>query len=140
VHLAERYLLPQPRNALALAIREHASASIDVSDGLAGDVAKLAAVSGVAVNLDARQVPLSAVARVALEVEPRLIELILSGGDDYEIAAAVPAGRVGALQEAARVAGIGLTTIGRIEKGDGIAVTGLDGKPLSLPRGSFSHF
>ena len=139
-HFAERYLLPQPRNAIALAIREHASASIDISDGLAGDVAKLAAVSGVAVSLDARQVPLSAGARAALNVEPRLIELILSGGDDYEIAAAVPASRLSALRESARVAGIELTTIGRIEKGDGIAVTGLDGKPLSLSRGSFSHF
>jgi thiamine-monophosphate kinase len=138
--LSDRYLLPQPRNAIASAIREQASASIDVSDGLAGDLTKLAAVSGVAVSLDAKLVPLSVGARAALQAEPKLIEQILSGGDDYEIAATVPENRLGALQSAASAAGIGLTTIGRIEQGEGIVITGLDGKPLTLRRGSYSHF
>jgi thiamine-monophosphate kinase len=138
--LADRYLLPQPRNAIALAIREHASASIDVSDGLAGDLTKLAAVSGVVASLNAKLVPLSDGARAVLQAEPKLIEQILSGGDDYEIAATVPENRLGALQAAASAAGIGLTTIGRIEQGEGIAITGLDGKPLTLRRGSYSHF
>jgi thiamine-monophosphate kinase len=139
-HLADRYLLPRPRNAIAVAIREHASASIDVSDGLAGDLTKLAAVSGVAARLDAKLVPLSDGARAALEADPELIEQILSGGDDYEIAATVPENRLGALQAAASTAGIGLTTIGRIEQGEGIVIKGLDGKPITLRRGSFSHF
>jgi thiamine-monophosphate kinase len=138
--LADRYLLPQPRNAIALAIREHASASIDVSDGLAGDLTKLAAVSGVVASLNAKLVPLSDGARAVLQAEPKLIEQILSGGDDYEIAATVPENRLGALQAAASAAGIGLTTIGRIEQGEGITITGLDGKPLTLRRGSYSHF
>jgi thiamine-monophosphate kinase len=138
--LADRYLLPQPRNAIALAIREHASASIDVSDGLAGDLTKLAAVSGVVASLNAKLVPLSDGARAVLQAEPKLIEQILSGGDDYEIAATVPENRLGALQAAASAAGIGLTTIGRIEQGEGIVITGLDGKPLTLRRGSYSHF
>jgi thiamine-monophosphate kinase len=139
-HLADRYLLPRPRNAIAVAIREHASASIDVSDGLAGDLTKLAAVSGVAASLDAKLVPLSGGARAALEADPKLIEQILSGGDDYEIAATVPENRLGALQAAASAAGIDLTTIGRIEQGEGIVIKGLDGKPITLRRGSFSHF
>ena len=141
--LSDRYLLPQPRNAIAPAIREHASASIDVSDGLAGDLTKLAAVSGVMARLDAKLVPLSDGARAALQAEPKLIEQILSGGDDYEIAVTVPENRLGALralQAAASAAGIGLTTIGRIEQGEGIVITGLDGKPLTLSRGSYSHF
>jgi thiamine-monophosphate kinase len=139
-HLADRYLLPRPRNAIAAAIREHASATIDVSDGLAGDLAKLAAASGVAVTIDAKLVPLSTGASAALEAQPKLIEQILSGGDDYEIAMTVPEIRMGALQAAASAAGIGLTTIGRIEQGEGIAIRGYDGKPLALKRGSFSHF
>ena len=44
-HLMSRYLLPQPRNALAEAVRTHASAAMDVSDGLVGDFAKLCRAS-----------------------------------------------------------------------------------------------
>ena len=53
-HLLSRYLLPQPRNALAEAVRTHASAAMDVSDGLAGDFAKLCRVSQVAAEIDGR--------------------------------------------------------------------------------------
>jgi thiamine-monophosphate kinase len=75
-----------------------------------------------------------------LEARPELIEQIMSGGDDYEIAMTLPENRLGALHAAASAAGIGLTTIGRIEPGEGIAIRGRDGKPLALKRGSFSHF
>ena len=58
--LVGRYRVPQPRNALAQAVRDHASASMDVSDGLAGDLAKLCAASGVSAVIDAPSIPLSA--------------------------------------------------------------------------------
>ena len=62
-HLLGRYLLPQPRNAIAEALRRHASAAMDVSDGLAGDLAKLCRVSGVAADVAVGNVPLSPAAR-----------------------------------------------------------------------------
>src|SRR5262249_45966172 len=52
-HLVSRYLLPQPRNALAEAVRAHAHGSMDVSDGLAGDLGKLCRASGVAAEIEA---------------------------------------------------------------------------------------
>src|SRR6202158_3612379 len=64
--LVGRYRLPQPRTALAKAVREHASAAMDVSDGLAGDLAKLCAASGFAAVVDAPSIPLSAAAAVLL--------------------------------------------------------------------------
>src|SRR6516164_2549812 len=88
-HLRGRYLLPQPRTAIAEALRRHASAAMDVSDGLAGDLAKLCRVSGVAADIAVADVPLSPAVRQAVAAEPALIETVLTGGDDFEIIATV---------------------------------------------------
>jgi thiamine-monophosphate kinase len=79
-YLRDRYLLPQPRNALAEAVLQHASAAMDVSDGLAGDLAKLCRASGLAADIDVARVPLSDAARAALTADPALIETALTGG------------------------------------------------------------
>ena len=84
-HLEQRYLLPQPRNALAEAVLQHAAAAMDVSDGLVGDLAKLCRASAVAAEIDVARVPLSDAARAAVAAEPALLETVLTGGDDYEI-------------------------------------------------------
>ena len=139
-YLRERYLLPRPRLALADALRENASAAMDVSDGLAGDLAKLAAASGVGASIEAVRVPLSPAARAVIAADGRLIETVLTGGDDYEIVATMPENRLTAFGEAALAAGIEITTIGRIEAGEGVKVTGSDGRVLDLKHGSFSHF
>src|SRR5690242_19306428 len=79
-HLLSRYLLPQPRNALADAVRAYASAAMDVSDGLAGDLIKLCRVSGVAARIDVGSVPLSDAARAAVAADPAMRETALTGG------------------------------------------------------------
>ena len=61
-HLLDRYLNPQPRLALAPVLRAHAAAAMDVSDGLAGDLAKMLAVSGCGGHVEAARVPLSGAA------------------------------------------------------------------------------
>ncbi len=99
--LVARYRLPQPRNALAMAIRDHASAAMDVSDGLAGDLAKLCAASGVSAVVDAPSIPLSAAAAALLARGAVGIESIVSGGDDYEILCAIPEGSFEAFAQAA---------------------------------------
>ena len=113
-HLIGRYRVPQPRNAIAAALRHYAAAALDVSDGLAGDVAKLARASGVGVDIAVERVPLSAAARRALGVEPGLVEAIMSGGDDYEVVAAVDAANIDALRAEALSAGVALTEIGTV--------------------------
>src|SRR5882757_4974516 len=82
--LVGRYRVPQPRNALAQAVSDHASAAMDVSDGLAGDLAKLCAASGVSAVIDAANIPLSPAAAALVASGAVGIESIVAGGDDYE--------------------------------------------------------
>ena len=140
-HLLGRYLMPQPRLALAEALQAHASAAMDVSDGLVGDLTKLCGVSGVSAEIDASSVPLSAAAQTALASDAQLIETILTGGDDYEIVCAmkpdasadIPRPRRDGRYRGDRYRRLSLT--GRGEP----RFIGADG-PLSFARKSFSHF
>ena len=139
-HLTSRYLLPQPRNALAEAVRTHASAAMDVSDGLAGDFAKLCRVSQVAAEIPVAQVPFSDAAKAVLAAEPAMLETALTGGDDYEIVCTVPAAKAESFRAAAQAAQVTVTAIGEIKAGEGARFMGADGRALAFKRASFSHF
>jgi thiamine-monophosphate kinase len=140
-HLARRYLLPQPRNAVAAAVRRHASAAMDVSDGLAGDLAKLCRVSRVSAQIAFAHVPLSPAARQALRADPTLVARILGGGDDYEIVCAVPPAQAAAFAARARRAGVPVAAVGHIVKGRAPPrFLDADGSAIMLEAASFSHF
>ncbi len=139
-HLLARYLVPEPRNALAEAFRQLASAGMDVSDGLAGDLGKLCRASGVGAEIDAAKVPLSKAARAALAAEPGLVRTILTGGDDFEVVATVPPASLDVFMTAARVVGVSVTEIGRVTAGNEARFLGPDGRPFTFARASFSHF
>ncbi len=140
-HLLARYRLPEPRTALAEAVRVHASAAIDISDGLAGDLAKLCRASDVSARVEVDAVPFSDGARAMLAADRVLLETVLTGGDDYEILAAVPAARAQDFRAAAAAAGVPVSEIGRIEPGDGTPqFLGRDRTPLAFDRPSYSHF
>ncbi|KQW22786.1 thiamine-monophosphate kinase [Afipia sp. Root123D2] len=139
--LIGRYRVPQPRNALAAAVRDHASAAMDVSDGLAGDLAKLCRASSVSALVELVSVPLSPVAIRALVQGAADLETVLGGGDDYEILCTVPENRWEAFVGAARTAQVPVTVIGRIVAGSQEPgfVDGA-GQPVVLKRLSYSHF
>ena len=139
--LVGRYRVPEPRNALAKAVRDHASAAMDVSDGLAGDLAKLCAASGVSAVIDAQSIPLSVPAATLLARGTVGIEAIVSGGDDYEILCAISENRFEAFAQAAGLAGVAVTSIGTIIAG--VAVPRFldsQGREIALRRRSYSHF
>jgi thiamine-monophosphate kinase len=138
-HLKQRYLLPEPRNALAHAVLQNASAAIDVSDGLAGDLAKLCRASGVAAEIDVARVPLSDAVRAAIAADPAMMETALSGGDDYEIVLTLAPDKLPALRTAAHQAGVAVTEIGRTTAGEGARFLH-EGKTLSFARPAYSHF
>ncbi|HUD87190.1 MAG TPA: thiamine-phosphate kinase [Xanthobacteraceae bacterium] len=138
-HLKQRYLLPEPRNALADVVLHHASAAMDVSDGLAGDLAKLCRASGVAAEIDAASVPLSDAARAAVVADPSLLETVLSGGDDYEIVLTVPSEKFASFYAAARAVGVPIAVIGGVTTGGGVRFIRA-GKTMTFGRPSYSHF
>ncbi len=140
-HCLARYLEPQPRNGLAAALRDCASGGMDVSDGFVGDVTKMLAASGASARIDLRAVPLSAAAREAVELDPALFEIALTGGDDYELLASVPTGSAQAFETMAQAAGVAVAQVGLVT--EGLArpdFLGLDGAPRVFTRGGFSHF
>ncbi len=139
-HLLERYLLPRPRLALASALRLHATAAMDVSDGLVGDLAKLARASKLGAKVALASVPHSDAAREVIALDPSLLDIALTGGDDYEILCCAGSGAA-RFAAAARASGAPCARIGELIGGDRETVF-LDeqGKAKNFNRLSFTHF
>lgn len=133
-----RYRVPQPRD-VTRTIGAHASASMDISDGLIQDAGKLADASNVRLRIVADDVPTSPDTRAWL-ARGRLDPLLpLAGGDDYEILFTAPADRRDAIASASEVLTFPLTRIGAVEAGVGVVLTDRSGTELKAgPRG-YSH-
>jgi thiamine-monophosphate kinase len=129
------------REALWLAERGLPRALIDLSDGLAGDAAHLAAAGGVRVVLDAAAIPVHpAASAVAADAEEAL-RLALAGGEDYELCFAAAEGAVEAAADAFRAAfGVTLRRVGRVEHGSGAWIRHGEGRPEPLAKGGYQHF
>lgn len=137
--LVQRYRIPQPRLRLGMALAGTAKACIDISDGLVADVGHICETSGVGCVIEASTLPLSNAAEAALAAAPDLLETILTGGDDYELAFAVAADddeRIAALADQGHVA---LQRIGTFEAGTEVQVVDADGQPFSFPRPGYRH-
>lgn len=137
--LAGRYRIPQPRLILGQALAGVATAALDVSDGLVGDLGHIAEASGVGCVVEADRVPLSEPARAALTADAGLRETILTGGDDYELLFTLPPERGDAVPAIAEQAGIPVTPIGRVETGRGVRVLDATGQAIEFARPGYVH-
>jgi thiamine-monophosphate kinase len=138
--LLDRYLRPQPRNSLAKALRDHANAAMDVSDGLIGDLAKMLRASGVTGAIDIEKMPLSPAAQRAMAQDRFLMADAMTGGDDYEVLFTLPRERLKSMQKAARACNIPITVIGEVKQGlTPLSVTH-KGESFLTHTGSYSHF
>jgi thiamine-monophosphate kinase len=138
--LIDRYRLPRPRLALGRALSERAlaTAAIDVSDGLVADLGHLCAASALAGEIEAARVPLSAAARAALGGGSPT--RALTGGDDYELAFAVPPARAAEVAELAGRLDLPLTRIGRLAEGKGLRVLDPAGREMRFRSAGWTHF
>lgn len=134
----QAYWHPQPRIALGQALVGKAHAAIDVSDGLWADLAHVARASQLHIELEAEQLPM----HPSLESLPpdELLKLMLTGGDDYELAFTATKDQRDTIQEISNRLGLPLSRIGQALVGDlGVSVRH-NGKPLILDQQGFDHF
>ena len=128
--LVDAFRRPRSRVGFAQALKGHASAAIDVSDGLLGDLTKLTAASGRGAMLDVARLPLSSALVDAFGIDEAR-RLALTGGDDYELLFTASALPVALAKEA--------TAIGTISDAGAVRCE-LDGAPFAVDDAGYRHF
>lgn len=133
-------LRPMPRLGLRAALLAHASAAMDLSDGLAKDLGRMCRASGCGATVSTAQLPLEDIVRAAVAATPERWVDVVASGDDYEVLAAVPPQSADAFMAQAGLDGVAVTLIGRFQDGDGVAILDPDGVALRLTRTGWDHF
>lgn len=141
--LIEAHLMPEPRVALGAALLQHgATAAMDLSDGLLGDLPKLLAASGVAARLDEGEIPVAAAVRALFPAEWN--DLAFRGGEDYELLFTAPRRAWEGIEGAAQTSGGTVTAIGEVVGRESatpiIEITARDGTRRAASPGAFDHF
>jgi thiamine-monophosphate kinase len=136
--LVSRYRVPQPpRLGVADLVAEHATASIDVSDGLVADAGHVAEASGVQLVLQAGDVPLSAAGAHYVANGKADLPALLTGGDDYQTLFTAPV----SAREAILAGGEAIARIGSVGSGEGVIVLDAAGQALDFAGNSgWRHF
>lgn len=137
--LIKRHLRPMPRILQGQALRDLASAAIDISDGLISDLGHILKASGCGARLNLEALPLSEVMKKHFDLE-QAIRWALSGGEDYELCFTVPEINRGALDVALGHYGVPFTCVGQLApQSEGIVLL-QDGKPVEINLKGFDHF
>ncbi|HVL24093.1 MAG TPA: thiamine-phosphate kinase [Thermomicrobiales bacterium] len=141
--LVAAHLRPNPRLALGRFLAgAGATAAMDLSDGLLGDLPKLLQASGARAAIDARSVPVLPALRALFP--GTWLDLALRGGEDYELLATVPNDLVEGITREAAAIGATLTGIGEILPPDDgqplLTLRDLDGTEHPVAAGAFDHF
>ncbi|MGH7261176.1 MAG: thiamine-phosphate kinase, partial [Nitrospiraceae bacterium] len=144
-----RFLIDRHRRPMAharwgqtLSALRLASAAIDLSDGLSGDLRHLCEQSRVGAEIDAAALPLSPALRAyARSSHTDPVPLALQGGEDYELLFTVPPTKQRMLQRVAQRAGRRVTRIGVIRPNAfGLRMRETTGRMRRLPVTSYVHF
>lgn len=136
--LMSAYLAPFVRAECAEFVARFASASMDVSDGLAGDAAKLAACSGVALRIEANAVPFSLPAARWLQTGGDFRKLV-TGGDDYVVLFTAPPEARPGLEQLEAELRAGLARIGAVGTGEGVTIVDREGTPAQVETAGHTH-
>ena len=129
---------PTPRVSLGIALRGIASAAIDISDGLIGDLGHILQRSTLGATIEADLLPIGSALRS--QDQKMQHEFSLNGGDDYELCFCAPLAQRDRVIAAAQQVGVAVTRIGQTTDMPGLRVLDQAGQPLQLDSKSFDHF
>lgn len=143
-HAVARLEAPEPRVALGHALRGVATAMLDLSDGLVGDLAHLARASGLAARIDAESLPLSPASPLRAMPLTERLRFAAGGGDDYELCfTAAPAQR-DAVRAAGQSANVPVTKVGSMTRPEpapgAVLIVDADGNPCAATVFGYDHF
>lgn len=130
--------MPTPRVALGLALRKIATAALDLSDGLMGDLTHILDASNVGATLNIDTLPISPI--LARQPEKFRMLCALGGGDDYELCFTAPVSKRNHVLEASDKTGTPVTRIGTIENEPGLRLHNGNGERQTFSHHSFDHF
>jgi thiamine-monophosphate kinase len=132
---------PTPRIDLGVALRGLATSAADISDGFLGDLGHILQASQVGADIEtALALPLLACASHLHLPQARQLELILSGGDDYELVFTAPAQCRAQVVAAGLASHTPITRIGAVREGQGVQLRDAAGQPMAHQFKSFDHF
>ncbi|MFB4391973.1 MULTISPECIES: thiamine-phosphate kinase [unclassified Pseudomonas] len=132
--LLAHYWSPPPQFALGLALRGRATAALDISDGLLADCGHIAKASGVALEVNLAQVPVSPALQAFVGREGAL-QAALSGGDDYVLAFTLAPEHLSSLAQLP-----GAQVIGRVREGQGVTLLDAQGQDITPRQRGYQHF
>ena len=137
---------PTPRVALGQALRGIATSAIDISDGLLGDLSHVLRASGVGATINT-QIASNLIATNAYQIcrngifgSENVLDFVMAGGDDYEIAFTAPAQQHAAVLAAAHACQTRVTHIGHMTAASGVQLLDANGQVLPNRYTSFDHF
>jgi thiamine-monophosphate kinase len=137
--LIAAHLRPEPRLALGASLLRHgATAAMDLSDGLLGDLPKILSASAVGAIIDANALPVAAAVRALFP--DRWVDLATRGGEDYELLFTAPQTVFDEIAAAGHNTNTTITAIGEITGERQLLMRNIDGTVESVTGGAFDHF
>ena len=131
--------MPQPKNKIALGLRDLVSAAIDISDGLAADLYHICVASGVGATIWAPEVPISAEVATLLKSNQTNFETIFSGGDDYDLILTARSKYDREINNLSSLLNTKIKKIGTITRSRKVNFLDESGAVITMPNSGFQH-
>jgi thiamine-monophosphate kinase len=139
-YLISRYTKPVPQTLLGPKLSNHVNSAIDVSDGLIGDLDHICEISKLGADIQIDDIPLSRVAKSVVTEKPDYIDLILSGGDDFELLFTADESFSVIAKSLTKMLDVNLTKIGAMVDRRSIEIFDKNGDKYFIQNNGYTHF